>query len=298
MEKQLFVLIICLGAVIASGGEEKYGSDSLSAKLEEINQALHGLDVTAYSISNVQKGIEGKLKHIGQEVQVIGQLEDVLSQLDAQTANNFQLIARGIGNLTASIKAGENRTEGAIRGVGYVQEQIKQVLIQVDAKQGKYEANLNEVSHAVQRNLAGLDNLLKQSVLRQLLLLEQNSKSMEQTQRRIEHKIGYLDELAALSGITANKVQLLEQGVQSLNATQQRELASIGQAVHEVGATTWQIDSKLGALLSAQKNIERALDECKKSQPQHKNAYETVQHKDNYAPPQPYSDSSYIADYE
>lgn len=300
MQTQLFVLLICLGAV-SCASEEKYGGDSserpsddsqIRRILEENTQAVNRLELKANSISNTQKGIEGKLKNIAQELNVIGYLEDGIKKIDERTVKNFQLTASGLRNLTNAIGGSENRTNRALLGVSRTQQEIKQVLIQVDAKQNQYELNLNSATKSVQENLSALDNLLKRSVLRELVSLGQTAKKLEQSQRQIENKIGYLDELTALSAITANKVQLLEHGVQSLNDTQLVKLAAIGQAIHEVGATSWQIDSKLAVLLSTQKQIESALDEYKKDKQHHKDSYES-------APQQPaYSDSGYISDYE
>lgn len=300
MQTQLFVLLICLGAV-SCDSEEKYGGGSTESNsddyqirriLEENTQAVNRLELKANSISNTQKGIEGKLKNIAQELNVIGYLEDGLKKIDEATVKNFQLTASGLRNLTNAIAGSENRTNRAILGVSRTQQEIKQVLIQVDSKQNQYELDLNAATKSVQQNLSALDNLLKRSVLKELVSLGQTAKKLEQSQRQIENKIGYLDELTALSAITANKVQLLEQGVQSLNDTQLAKLACIGQAIHEVGATSWQIDSKLAVLLSTQKQIEGALDEYKKDKQHQQDSYES-------APQQPsYSDSGYISDYE
>lgn len=309
MQTQLFVLIICLGAVTCAS-EDKYGGgqpyeaggssgsgssiDSQIIRILEANtRALDGLELKAQSISFSQKGIEGKLGNIAQELSVIGDLEDGLKKIDALSIKNFQLVASGLRNLNASIRAGEDRTDRAIYGVSRTQQEIKQVLIKVDAKQSKYESDLSAVTKSVQQSLSGLDNLLKQSVLRELVSLGQTAKKLEQSQRLIENKIGYLDELTALSGITANNVQLLSQGVQSLNATQEHRLAAIGQAVHEAGAATWQIDSKLGVLLSTQKHIEHALNECKQKQQHHQHAYGPAPKQPSYTP-----NSGYISDYE
>lgn len=303
MQTQLFVLIICLGAVTCTsedkyGGGQHYGAggsiDSEIIRILEANtRALDGLELKTQSISFSQKGIEGKLGKIAQELSVIGDLEAGLKKIDALSIHNFQLIASGLRNLNASIRAGEDRTDKAISGVSRTQQEIKQVLIQVDAKQSKYESDLSAVTKSVQQSLSGLDNLLKQSVLRELVSLGQTAKKLEQSQRLIENKIGYLDELTALTGITANNVQLLSQGVQSLNATQEHKLAAIGLAVQEAGAATWQIDSKLGVLLSTQKNIERALNECKQRQQHHQHAYGPAPKQPSYIP-----NSGYISDYE
>lgn len=307
MKTQLFVLIICLGAVTCASeerGGQQYGADCSGGSsgsidshiisiLEANTRALDGLELKAQGISNSQKGIEGKLKNIAQELSVIGDLEDGLKKLDVSSIKNFQFVASGLRNLTASIRAGEDRTDRAILGVSRTQQEIKQVLIQVDAKQNKYERDLSAVTKSVQQSLSALDNILKQSVLQELVSLGQTAKKLEQSQRHIENKIGYLDELTALSGITANKVQLLSQGVQSLNATQEHRLAAIGQAVHEAGAATWQIDSKLGVLLSTQKSIEHALNECKEKQQHHQHPHGPAPQQPSYTP-----NSGYISDYE
>lgn len=307
MQTQLFVLIICLGAVTCAseerGGQHNGagGSGGTSGPidlqiiriLEANTRALDGLEHKAQSISNSQKGIEGKLKNIAQELSVIGELEDGLKKIDASSIKNFQLVASGLRNLTADIRAGENRTDRAILGVSRTQQEIKQVLIQVDAKQNKYERDLSAVSKSVEQSLSGLDKLLKQNVLQELVSLGQTAKKLEQSQRHIENKIGYLDELTALSGITANNVQLLSQGVQSLNATQEHRLAAIGQAVHEAGAAAWQIDSKLGVLLSSQKSIVHALNECKEKKQHHQHPHGPGPQQPSYTP-----NSGYISDYE
>lgn len=299
MQTQLFVLLICLGAVSCasedkSGGstDRTSGESQIRRNLEENTQAVNRLELKANSISNTQKGIEEKLKNIAKELNVIGGLENGLKKIDAANVKNFQLTASGLRNLTNSILGSENRTNQAILGVSRTQQEIKQVLIQVDAKQNQYEVDLNAATKSIQQNLSALDNLLKRSVLRELVSLGQTAKKLEQSQRHIENKIGYLDELTALSAITVNKVQLLEQGVHSLNETQLAKLAAIGQTVNEVGATTWQIDSKLGVLLSTQKKIEGALIECKKHKEDQQNSYEAALQQPSY------SDSGYISDYE
>ncbi|XP_064549138.1 uncharacterized protein LOC135435842 isoform X2 [Drosophila montana] len=324
MKSQLVVLIVCLAA-ISVAEEQQSEQQAVASKrvepgenpsnapirriLEENNEALQKLDIQAHSISNSQKGIENKLRLLGQDVAGIGRLEDGLKKLERVSESNFQQTANGIRNLAASIRAAENRTDRAIVSLGRGQQDIKQVLVKVDANQNRYERNLDQVARSVHQHLSSLDNLVKQSVLKELVALVQLAKKLDHAQRHIEGKVNHLDELTALSSITANKVQHLEQGLRSINSTQQRQLAAIGQTVQQVGATTWQIDNKLGVLLSTQKNIERALVECKKSQPEHKDhpklpehpqehweqpAFVTYENKDQHkTPSKPDYDSGY-----
>ncbi|XP_034474082.1 uncharacterized protein LOC117781435 [Drosophila innubila] len=291
MKTEVFVLIVFLGAVSAADeqkAEKELGDSQILFMLEDNNKTLENLDKKAHGISNTQKGIESKLKSIGQELAVIGHVEDGLKKLETLTANNLKTTTDGIMNLTSTMYSAGNRTDRAINGLVRSQQEIKLVLIQVDANQSKYERDLNEVAKSVHNHIAGLDTLLKQSVLKELVTLGQTAKKLESSQKHIERKIGYLDELAALGGITANKVQLLEQGLRSLNISQQLQLSAIGETVHQVGSTTWQIDNKLGVLLSTQKNIERALEECKKCRRHHygKDHYdEPKQPQEHYADP-------------
>lgn len=245
--------------------------------LDENTKVLRQLDNKAESIGNSQKGIENKLRLLGQDVAGIGRLEDGLKKLELTTAANFHQTANGIKNLTTSIRAAENKTDRAILNLTRGQLDIKQLIVKVDADQNKHERSLDQAAKSLNLRLAGLDNLLKQSVLKEIVALVQVAKKLEQSQRHIENKVGHLDELTALSGITANKVQQLEHGLRSINSTQQRQLAAIGQTVQQVGASTWQIDNKLGVLLSTQKNIERALVECKKCFPPHKQPHDNWQ---------------------
>ncbi|TDG42737.1 hypothetical protein AWZ03_010843 [Drosophila navojoa] len=238
--------------------------------LDENTKVLRQLDNMAQGISNSQKGIEGKLRLLGQDVAGIERLEDGLKKLELSTAANFHLTAHGIRNLTSSIRAAENKTDWALLNLARGQQDIKQLISKVDANQNKQERSLDQAAKSVTLRLSALDNLLKQSVLKEVVALVQVAKKLEQSQRQIENKVGHLDELTALSGLTASKVQQLEHGMRSINSTQQRQLAAIGHTIEHVGASTWQIDNKLGVLLSTQKNIERALVECKKCFPSHK----------------------------
>ncbi|XP_062142012.1 uncharacterized protein LOC133850065 isoform X1 [Drosophila sulfurigaster albostrigata] len=319
MKTQLFVLIICLSAGAAFAQEEELieilpprttkapekgvSDPKIIRILEDNSKKLDILDRNTHTISNTQKGIENKLKAIARDLSEIEHIEDDLKKLEKLTADNFKSTAQGVKNLTNNIKSAEDRTDRAILGLSRTQQEIKQVLIQVDANQNKYEADLNNVAKSVHDHLDGLDSVLKQSVLKELVNLNQAAKKLENSQKHIENKIGYLDELAALTGITANKVQLLEQGVRSLNVSQQLQLSAISETVHQVGSTTWQIDNKLGVLLSTQKNIERGLEECKKCQrhpapepyhepKQYEDSYgEPKQHEDSYAEPKQHEDS-------
>ncbi|EDW57521.1 desmoplakin [Drosophila virilis] len=326
MKSQLVVLIVCLAALCVAEEQQaeqqaavakhvEHGqnpnNDPIRRILEENTEVLQKLDIKAHSISNSQKGIENKLRLLGQDVAGIGRLEDGLKKLERVSESNFQQTANGIKILSASIRAAENRTDRAIVSLARGQQDIKQVLVKVDANQNRYERNLDQVAKSVHQHLSGLDNLLKQSVLKELVALVQLAKKLDHAQRHIEGKVNHLDELTALSSITANKVQHLELGLRSVNSTQQRQLAAIGQTVQQVGATTWQIDNKLGVLLSTQKNIERALVECKKCyrEPEHKDhvklpehpqehweqpAYINYEHKDQHkTPSKPDYDSGY-----
>ncbi|KRG03777.1 uncharacterized protein LOC6578109 [Drosophila mojavensis] len=243
---------------------------SIRRILDENTKVLRQLDNKAQGISNSQKGIEGKLRLLGQDVAGIERLEDGLKRLELSTAANFHLTAHGIRNLTASIRAAENKTDWALLNLARGQQDIKQLISKVDANQNKHEHSLDQATKSVTLRLSALDNLLKQSVLKEVVALVQVAKKLEQSQRLIENKVGHLDELTALSGLTASKVHQLEHGLRSINSTQHRQLAAIGHTVEHVGASTWQIDNKLGVLLSTQKNIERALVECKKCFPSHK----------------------------
>ncbi|KAL7740429.1 hypothetical protein ACLKA6_013223 [Drosophila palustris] len=297
MKSQVFVLIVCIGAVMAveeqittsQTTEKKLDESQITRILKDNSKTLDNLEKKADSIGNTQKGIESKLKSIGQELRGIQNVEEGLKKLEKLTENNLKTTVEGLKNLTSTVNSAGNRADLAISSLGKAQQEIKQVLIQVDANQSKYERNLNGVAKSVHDHIAALDTLLKQSVLKELVTLGQTAKKLESSQKKIENKIGYLDELAALSAITANKVQLLEQGLRSLNISQQHQLSAIGKTVHQVGSTTWQIDNKLGVLLSTQKNIERALEECKNCQRHHG--------KDHYNVPKPsqehYADPSY-----
>ncbi|XP_017855130.1 uncharacterized protein LOC108608310 [Drosophila busckii] len=317
---QSILIAICLGAILVTAQEPPVEQSSMLVPpvpglisgaqifqivslLESNGRSLNSLERRSDSISQSQKGIEVKLQLIGQDVVGISRVEEALKRLDLATASNFRSTASDIRNVTASIKEAETRTDRSIGNLARGQQEIKVVLAKVDANQIRNDRTLNEVARSVQNSIAGLDNLLKQTVLRELLALVQSAKKLEQSQRHIESKVMQIDQLAALTSITANKVNQLDQGIRALNNTQQQQLNGIGQILHKVGTTSWQIDHKLGVLLSSQKNIERALEDCKKSQAPHKNYHAEPQapHKNYHAEPQPpkslydsaYEDTSY-----
>ncbi|KAH8377727.1 hypothetical protein KR093_006832, partial [Drosophila rubida] len=296
---------------VAKSPEKGISDSQIRRILEDNTKTLDSLDRKTHTISNTQKGIESKLKTIARDLSEIEIIENGIKQLEKLTADNFKTTAQGIKNLTSSIKSAEDRTDRAILGLSRTQQEIKQVLIQVDANQNKYELVINDVAKSVQERLGGLDALLKQGVLKELVNLGQSAKKLENSQKHIENKIGYLDELAALSSITANKVQLLEQGLRSLNVSQQLQLSAISETVQQVGSTTWQIDNKLGVLLSTQKNIERGLEECKKchrhpgkdhhdAQREHEDSYGDLSYAPEYRHKEaakPSSNSEHSSDY-
>ncbi|EDW03194.1 uncharacterized protein LOC6561633 [Drosophila grimshawi] len=285
MNTQLIVLIVCLAGLLVSAQEEVVVQSQAEARrpvdlnhlstaqilrhLVENSETLQQIDSKTLGVSNSQKGIEQKLSLLGQDVAEIARLEDNLKKLVPCIAGKSQLTDNNIKTLTSSLHDAENRTVRAIDTLSRGQLDIKQGLTKADQNQKRHDLNLDQLGKSVHQRLNGLDNLVKQMVLKELVTLGQASKKLEQGQKLIESKVVHLDELAALSSITANKVYQLEQGLRSINSTQQYQLAAIGQNMQQLGATTWQIDNKLGVLLSTQKNIERAVVECKKCQPQH-----------------------------
>ncbi|XP_022224983.2 uncharacterized protein LOC111075803 [Drosophila obscura] len=271
MRAESVLLLICIGGVltVAEEREEKSGDREIVRKLTGISEQLEALDNKAIEVIKHQKGFEHKLKDQRDQIEGIVRLEFGLVKLEKDTVNSFQLTASGVRNLTAIINSAQRQNENAIRNLGKAEIEIRSALGKFDEDQNKHEQELSKVTKSVERNLGEIEQLLKQSVIRELVSLEKKAKVLQQQQRNIEEKVVYLDELNALTSRANRKVDHLEQELRSLNYTQAESLAGIEKVILAVHGGTSQIEHKLGALLSNQKNIERTLDACKRGQHRH-----------------------------
>ncbi|XP_001356258.3 uncharacterized protein [Drosophila pseudoobscura] len=266
MRAQSVLLLICISGVwtVAVEQEEKSGDRKIVRILTEISAQLETLDIKATDVIKHQKGFEHKLKDQRDQIEGIVRLEAGLLKLEQDTVNSFQLTATGVRNLTAIINSSHSQNEKAIRNLGKVEIDIKRALGQVDAVQNKHEQELNKVAKSVDRHLEEIEQLLKQSVIREIVSLDRKAKGLQHQQRNIEAKVVYLDELNALTSRANQKVDQLQQGLRSLNYTQAESLDGIEKVILAVQGGSSQIDHKLGALLRNQKNIESTLDVCKR----------------------------------
>ncbi|XP_068146978.1 myosin-11-like [Drosophila tropicalis] len=232
--------------------------------LKKGDEELRKLNHKVHDLSNSQKGIEVKIKQQREQLEGITRLEEGLVKIQNDTAHSFQLTASGVKNLTANIRSFEAKNDKALQNLGKVELQIKEVIGKVDANQNKYENDIKGVSKSVEKRLDDLNKLLKQSIIEKLVSLDRTAKKLESTQKNIEQKALYLDELNELAGRANYKVDHLEQSLQQLNYTQNQRLTGISVSVHEVEVGVGHLDKKLAELLGNQQIIERILKDCNK----------------------------------
>ncbi|XP_030376827.1 uncharacterized protein LOC115625792 [Scaptodrosophila lebanonensis] len=268
MRRFLIVLVIC--AVVTADRSDSRRPDhrdelrEVRALVQKNGESLKELGQQAAGIANSQKGIDQKLSQQINQLRGIQRVEVGLGKLQKDTTINLAKNAAAVQNLTISVRNASNRTNKALNDLNKNGEDIKKVLLNLEDNQNKHERELNALSDSVQKNISGLDRLIKQSVLREISELDKASKKLERVQKQIVDKVGQLDGINELTKVNSRKVSILDSRVRSLNATQAERLSILGAAVNSVQINTAQIDEKLGLLLENQKDIAKTLDECKK----------------------------------
>ncbi|EDW77255.2 uncharacterized protein Dwil_GK18185 [Drosophila willistoni] len=291
MRIQIVLSILYFSAVLilAEDGKAQKKDREILEILKKGDEELRKLNHKVHDLSNSQKGIEDKIKQQRDQLEGIVRLEEGLVKIQNDTAHSFQLTASGVKNLTANIRSFEAKNDKALQNLGKVELQIKEVIGKVDANQNKYENEIKGVSKSVEKHLDDLSKLLKQSVVEKLVSLDRTAKKLESTQKNIEQKALYLDELNELAGRANYKADQLEQGLQQLNYTQNQRLTGIAVSVHEVEVGVGHLDRKLVELLGNQQIIEKILKDCAKwKHPNKPSNPENI-----WAPPQPDYSPSY-----
>ncbi|KAH8245210.1 hypothetical protein KR032_006453 [Drosophila birchii] len=292
MRIQLFFVTICLclfwsayaqnvttDLKKSSSTDSKKSSEAEAVKvLKKSNEEVEKLVRIALDVNDKSKSFEEKIKILRDEIERIAELDKVLIKLEEKVVDSFQDTSAGLRNLTAIVTATQNRNEQAIQNLTKVELEVRSALGQVDVNQNKYEHNLNEVAASITTHLAEIDQILKQALVKELIVLDGKVKVLHQQQRSIDGQLGHLDELSGLAGRNNQKLSQLECGLTTLNSTQSKSLNSIENTVRGVQLATFQIDQKLGVLLSNQKSIDRNLEHCKHKQQPHQNAHEIWTH--------------------
>ncbi|XP_017050540.2 uncharacterized protein LOC108094468 [Drosophila ficusphila] len=282
MRTQLILVAICFCLCKASC-EDRDSVNKIRGEVLKLLKGTEELNDGLRTVKNVQKGIEEKFKHQRDEIDLIAALEVALSQLETKVHSSFDATASGVRNLTEIIRAVQSQNERSIQNLTNAEVDIRRVIGQFDVDQDKYEKILDALAASVKSQLAGIQQLIGQAVIGELIGLDNKAKVLQVQQRNIIGQVGHLEELNALANRANRKVNQLEWGLVALNRTQSENLNIIENTVHGVQVTSSQIDLKLGALLDNQKNIEKSLENCKrKNPPDHK-----PQHGSTHPEPSP-----------